>query len=124
MAAELTDYIDSLDEPARSVIAAWRSRTLELVPDAEEGKSYGMPALRYRGRPLVSVVATKSGYSVFPFSAEVVQRVMPQLDGFSSTKGGIRFTEVEPLPDAAFTALVVARLEEIDAALGGRASSA
>jgi uncharacterized protein YdhG (YjbR/CyaY superfamily) len=120
MAAELTDYIASLDEPAGSVVAAWRSRALDLVSEAEEGRSYGMPALRYRGRPLVSVVATKNGYSVFPFSAEVVERVMLQLDGFSSTKGGIRFTDDLPLPDAAFTALVVSRRDEIDAALGPR----
>jgi uncharacterized protein YdhG (YjbR/CyaY superfamily) len=117
--AELTEYIASLDEPARSVVEGWRARALELVPGAEEGKSYGMAALRYRGRPLISVVATKSGYSVFPFSAEVVEQVLPQLPGFSSTKGGIRFTDSQPLPDAAFTALVTARRDEIDSALGG-----
>jgi uncharacterized protein YdhG (YjbR/CyaY superfamily) len=116
--AELTEYIDSLEEPARSVVAGWRVRALELVPEAEEGKSYGMAALRYRGRPLVSVVATKGGYSVFPFSAEVVEQVSPRLDGFSSTKGGIRFTDDQPLPDDAFTELVVGRRGEIDAALG------
>jgi uncharacterized protein YdhG (YjbR/CyaY superfamily) len=123
MTAELTEYIASLDGPARSVVTAWRSRTLDLVPEAEEGKSYGMPALRYRGRPLVSVIATKHGYSVFPFSAEVVEHVMPQLDGFSSTKGGIRFTDDQPLPDAGFTALVISRRDEIDAALGNRRAS-
>jgi uncharacterized protein YdhG (YjbR/CyaY superfamily) len=116
--AELTDYIASLDEPARGVVDGWRSRALQLVPGAEEGTSYGMAALRYRGRPLVSVVATKAGYSVFPFSAEVVEQVLPQLDGFASSKGGIRFNDAQPLPDAAFTALVRARRDEIDAALG------
>jgi uncharacterized protein YdhG (YjbR/CyaY superfamily) len=116
--AELTEYIASLDEPARSVVEGWRSRALELVRDAEEGKSYGMPALRYRGRPLISVVTTKAGYSVFPFSSEVVGQVMPQVEGFSATKGGIRFTDAQPLPDDAFTALVLGRREEIDAALG------
>ena len=124
MAAELTDYIAGLDEPAQSVVAAWRSRAVELVPDADEGKSYGMPALRYRGRPLISVVATKNGYSVFPFSAEVVAQVQRQLDGFASTKGGIRFTDAQPLPESAFTELVTARRDEIDAALGGRRASA
>jgi uncharacterized protein YdhG (YjbR/CyaY superfamily) len=117
--AEVTEYVASLDEPARSVVDGWRSRALELVPDAEEGTSYGMPALRYRGRPLISVMATKAGYSVFPFSAAVVEQVLPQLDGSSSTKGGIRFTDSLPLPDAAFTALVARRQDEIDAALGG-----
>jgi uncharacterized protein YdhG (YjbR/CyaY superfamily) len=115
--AELTEYIASLEEPARSVVDGWRTRALELVPDAEEGTSYGMAALRYRGRPLISVVATKAGYSVFPFSAEVVMRVSPRLEGVPSTKGGIRFTDARPLPDAVFAELVVGRRDEIDAAL-------
>lgn len=117
--AELSEYIASLEEPARSVVGGWRSRALALVPDAEEGKSYGMAALRYRGRPLLSVVATKAGYSVFPFSAEVVEQVRAKLGRLSWTKGGIRFSDSQPLPDATFTALVMARRDEIDAALGG-----
>jgi hypothetical protein len=37
---------------------------------------------------LISVVSTKQGYSVFPFSAAVVERVIAEFDGFESTKGG------------------------------------
>jgi uncharacterized protein YdhG (YjbR/CyaY superfamily) len=117
--AELTEYIASLEEPARSVVDGWRVRALQLVPGAEEGKSYGMAALRHRGRPLVSVVLGTAGYTVYPFSADVVEQVLPQLEGFSSTKGGIRFSDSQPLPDAAFAALVTARRDEIDAALNG-----
>ncbi len=115
--AEFTDYIASLDEPARSVVKRWRDRALELVPGAEEGKSYGMAALKHRDRPLVSVITSKTGYTVYPFSADVVEQVLPSLRGFESTKGGIRFSDEQPLPDDAFTALVLARRAEIDAAL-------
>jgi uncharacterized protein YdhG (YjbR/CyaY superfamily) len=115
---ELTDYIATLDEPSKSVVDGWRLRALELVPSAEEGTSYGMAALRYRGRPLISVVTTKSGYSVFPFSADVVAHAAPQLDGFATTKGGIRFSDEQPLPDGVFDGLVLGRRDEIDAALG------
>jgi uncharacterized protein YdhG (YjbR/CyaY superfamily) len=88
-----------------------------LVPAAEEGTSYGMAALRYRGRPLVSVVSTKHGYSVFPFSAQVVASVVAELDGFTFSKGGVMFTDERHLPDAAFDALVLRRRDQIDAAL-------
>jgi uncharacterized protein YdhG (YjbR/CyaY superfamily) len=116
--AEVTEYIATLDEPARTIVSGWRARTLDLVPEAEEGTSYGMAALRYRGRPLVSVVATKSGYSIFPFSADVVAAAVAKLDGFSATKGGIRFSDDRPLPDEVFTAMVLGRRAEIDGALG------
>src|SRR5262249_6905435 len=73
---EVTDYIGGLAEPARSLLERYRARVVAAVPEAEEGTSYGMAALRYRGRPLVSVVSTKRGYSVFPFSSAVVESVV------------------------------------------------
>jgi hypothetical protein len=66
---------------------------------------------------LISVVATKQGYSVFPFSAEVVASVIAGHDGLDATKGGIRFTERSPLPDGVYDALVQTRRAEIDASL-------
>ncbi len=113
-----TEYIHSLGEDDATIVGGWRLRAQELVPGVEEGMSYGMPALRYRGRPLISVMATKAGYSIFPFSAEVVASVLPTLDGYASTKGGIKFTAAKPLPVAAFDRLVTERRAEIDAALG------
>ena len=114
---EVTDYIAGLDEPARSLLEGYRARAVELVPGIDEGTSYGMAALRYRGRALISVVATKQGYSVFPFSAEVVAGTVAGAEGLDSTKGGIRFSDAKPLPAEVFDALVLRRRDEIDAAL-------
>lgn len=114
---EVTNYIAGLDEPARSMLEHYRARTVAVVSDAEEGTSYGMAALRHRGRPLISIVSTKQGYSVFPFSPTVVESVIAEFSGFESTKGGIKFTNAHRLPDAAFDALVLRRRDEIDAAL-------
>jgi uncharacterized protein YdhG (YjbR/CyaY superfamily) len=114
---EVTDYIGGFDEPARSVLERCRARAAAVVPEVEEGTSYSMPALRYRGRPLISVVSTKQGYSVFPFSSTVVASVIAEYGDFESTKGGIKFTDKHQLPDKAFDALVARRRDEIDAAL-------
>lgn len=122
MAAEsaipYTEYIHGLDEDAGSLVMGYRLRAQEQVDGVEEGMSYGMPALRYRGRPLVSVVATKAGFSVFPFSADVVAAVMGDLDGFASTKGGVKFTREKQLPVEVYDRMLALRKAEIDAALG------
>ncbi|WP_027499316.1 iron chaperone [Rhodococcus sp. UNC363MFTsu5.1] len=115
--AELTDYLATLEEPERSLLDAIRVRALELAPDATEGVSYGMPALRYRGRPLLSVRAAAKHLSVFPFSPAVVEAVAPELGGFSLSKGTIRFSADRPLPARVLTRIVALRREEIDAAL-------
>jgi uncharacterized protein YdhG (YjbR/CyaY superfamily) len=114
---ELTDYLAGLDQPGRGILEAIRDRTVELVPDAEEGASYGMAALRYRGRPLLAVVQTKDHLSVFPFSPVVVEAVAPQLDGFSLSKGTIRFGVDQPLPAGVVDRIVELRQAEIDTAL-------
>ncbi|HEU4849142.1 MAG TPA: DUF1801 domain-containing protein [Terrimesophilobacter sp.] len=116
----VTEYIASLGEPARSRVEGLIARVIAAVSGTEEGTSYGMAALRYRGKALVSVLATKQGYSVYPFSSEVVAAVLEGLEGFDSTKGGIRFTEESPLPDSLFDAIVSGRRAEIDASLAKR----
>lgn len=107
-------------DPAEATAARldyYRQRAITLVPEATEGTSYGMPALRYRGRPLIAVIATKSGYSAYPFSPAVVDAAEALAPGARRTKGGLGFTEARPLPDTAFDALVVGRRDEIDSAL-------
>lgn len=79
-----------------------------------------MAALRYRGRSLISMVAAKHGYSVFPFSSDLVAQALADLGGFDSTKRGIRFTDARPIPDEVFDGLVLGRRDQIDAALGKR----
>ena len=41
------DYLLSVDEPDRSALEHVRDLVKGVAPEAEEGRSYGMPALRY-----------------------------------------------------------------------------
>lgn len=112
----LREYLEGLDPAEREALERIRVRAVELVPDAEEGLGYGMPALTYRGRPLLSVRATKTHLGYYPFSADVVAAVSTDLDGFDWAKGTIRFQPDQPLPDDLVTKLVLLRRDEIDAA--------
>lgn len=112
----LSDYIGSLDPAERDALERIRARAVALVPDAEEGMGYGMPALTYHGRPLLSVRATKTHLGYYPFSADVVDRLQADLDGVDWSKGTIRFQPEHPLPDELISKLVLLRRDEIDAA--------
>ena len=111
---ELDDYLDGLDAETAATVRGIYVRALELVPDAEQGKGYGMPALRYRGKPLLSVMATKSHLSLFPFSASVVAEVAPELEGYDVSKGTIRFSADRLVPAAVVTRIVELRRAEIE----------
>ncbi|WP_423464669.1 iron chaperone [Promicromonospora sp. MS192] len=112
---DFTQYIASLDGPARDAVEHVRARALELVPDAEEGTSYGMAALRYRGSPLISARATARHIGLYPFSPPAIEALAPDLAGFSTAKGTVRFTPDRPLPDDVLDRLVLFRRDEIDA---------
>lgn len=113
----VTEHIAGLDDPARAVLERCRVRALELEPESVEGFSYGMPALLYRGKGLIAVAVTKAGYSLYPFSGQVIAALAPELGDVARSKGAVHFTDARPLPPAAFDALVLARCAEIDATL-------
>lgn len=63
----------------------------------------------------MGVQATAKHLSVIPYSAEVVAAVAPELEGFSLSKGTIRFSAEQPIPDAVLARIVDLRRAEIDA---------
>jgi uncharacterized protein YdhG (YjbR/CyaY superfamily) len=109
----IDDYLDDLPAAQRAVLARVRALVGDLAPDAEEGTSYGVPAFIYAGRPLLGLGAAKSHLSVFPFSPAAIDAVRDRLDGFDVSKGTIRFSPENPLPDDVLAEVVRARMREI-----------
>ena len=110
---ELTAYVESLPPPQREVLQRVVDAARRAAPDAEEGRSYGMAALRLAGKPLVGVTAAARHLSLFPFSPAVVEAVAPDLEGYSLSKGTIRFTAERPLPEGVVERVVALRRAEI-----------
>ena len=51
-AQEIDQYLDALEEPKRTTLARLRQTILEILPEAEQGISYGVPAFKVRGRTI------------------------------------------------------------------------
>jgi Uncharacterized conserved protein len=110
----IDDYLATLAPEDRAVIAHAYAVANALVPDAEQGKGYGMPALLHRGKPLLSVMRAKKHIGIYPFSPDAVTAAAPMLDGFDLDKGTIRFQPDHPVPDAVLETLVRTRKEQIE----------
>lgn len=113
----VSDYLATVDEARRPALARVVDRAHELVPDLQEGTSYGMPVLLYRGKGLLSAMATAKHLAIYPHSGGPVRVVAPLLDGFSLSTGTVRFTVAQPIPDDALDLLILTRRDEIDAQL-------
>ena len=109
-----TDLIAGTDGETRAVLQEVLDRALDITPDAVEDLSYGTPALRYRGSPLIGIKVSANHLSLFPFSPDVVAAVAPRLKGYSLSKGTIRFTAEKPLPTDVLDDIVDLRRAEID----------
>ncbi|MGX5715168.1 iron chaperone [Arthrobacter sp. MAHUQ-56] len=107
------DAIAAVPEPDRGCLQRVVEIARSVAPDATEGMSYGMPALKVDGKPLLAAVAAARHLSVFPFSAAVVEAVAPKLEGYSLSKGTIRFMADQPLPEDVVQDIVRLRLAEI-----------
>lgn len=61
------------------------------VPEVGEGTSYGMPAFKYKNRPLLGFSSNQYGLNLYPFDPRVIRDLQSELAGFELGKGVIRF---------------------------------
>lgn len=109
----IEEALGRIGEPDRGCLLHVVELARSAAPDATEGMSYGMPALKLGGKPLFGVAAAARHLSIFPFSPAVVEAVAARLEGYSLSKGTIRFTSEHPVPDEVVKEIVRLRMAEI-----------
>lgn len=117
-AEEIDDYLAAVEEPKRSTLAALRQAILEVVPDAEQGIAYGVPAFRVRGTTIAGFAAFKNHLSYLPHSGSVLGALAGELAPYTMTKGALHFPIDETLPTALVERLIAVRLREAEQRAG------
>jgi uncharacterized protein YdhG (YjbR/CyaY superfamily) len=110
---EIDTYLADVAEPARSTLAALRAAILQVVPDAEEGLSYGMPAFKVGGKTVAGFAAFKNHVSYLPHSGSVLAELGDEVAGYEVSKGSLKFAPDTPLPEPLVRNLVVTRMREL-----------
>jgi uncharacterized protein YdhG (YjbR/CyaY superfamily) len=103
-------YLESQPADVRAALERVVDVVREVAPDAEQGTSYGAPAFRFGGRPLVGFKASKDQLSLFVFDPEIIDRVRDRLHGCRVTKGLVAFTPDAIPPDDVIRDMVRYRL--------------
>ena len=112
---EVDQYLDSLPPDSRKALGDLRKIIQDMVPYAEEGFSYGVPAFKVNGRPLVCFASFKNHCGFYPLSPEVLNAFATDLATFETSKGTIRFKADTPLPASLVKRIVKARMKELGA---------
>ncbi len=112
-AEEVDEYLRGVEEPKRSTLQALRQTILEIVPDAEQGISYRIPAFRVSGKTVAGFAAFENHLSYLPFSGSVLSQLGDSLNGYTMTKSSLHFAIDCPLPKSVVRSLVDVRLAEL-----------
>ncbi len=111
-AQEIDAYLADLEEPKRSTLEALRAAILEVIPDAEQCISYGMPAFKVGGKTVAGFAAFRHHLSYLPHSGSVLSALADDLAAYDQTKGALRFPVDAPLPKPLVRRLVTTRMQQ------------
>src|SRR6516225_1475093 len=111
-AQEIDQYLDALEEPKRTTLARLRQTILDVLPEAEQGISYGLPAFKVRGKTIAGFAAFKHHLSYLPHSGSVFPQLKDELEGYSTSSGALRFRIDQPLPAPLVEKLIAVRLQQ------------
>ena len=110
---EIDDYLAEVPEPKRGTLQELRQTIRDILPDAEEVISYGLPAFRLNGQEIAGFAAFKNHLAYLPHSGSVLAELHDDLAGYASTEGSLHFPIDKPLPRALVKKLIAVRLRQV-----------
>ncbi|HEX9039515.1 MAG TPA: DUF1801 domain-containing protein [Trebonia sp.] len=111
-AREIDQYLAGLDEPKRETLAQLRQAILAVLPEAEQGMSYRLPAFKVRGKTIAGFAAFKDHLSYLPHSGSVFPELKDELEGYTASTGALHFDIGRPLPASLVEKLIAVRLRQ------------
>ncbi len=111
----IDDYIKKIEPIKREQLERIRKIGKQIVPDAEEVISYGMPTLKYKGKSFLGFNVHTNHIGIYPFGGEEIEVFKDKLSeykyGFSS--GAIRVPYDKPLPESLLKEIIKHRIKRI-----------
>ena len=112
-AREIDEYLARLDDPKRTTLEQLRRTILEVVPEAEQCISYGMPAFKMGGKVVAGFAAFKHHLSYLPHSGTVFSELPDDVAPYVTTKGSLHFAVDAPLPKQLVKKLIATRMSQL-----------
>jgi uncharacterized protein YdhG (YjbR/CyaY superfamily) len=107
--SEVDNYLASLEETKRNTLEVLRRTILDIVPEAEQCISYGVPAFRLQGKVIAGFAVFKNHVSYLPHSGSVFPELGDALSRYRTSTGALQFPIDRPLPKALVKKLIAVR---------------
>ncbi|MDX5427385.1 MAG: DUF1801 domain-containing protein [Bacteroidota bacterium] len=111
------DYIHTHPIELQSSLKDLRNTILRAVPGISESISYGMPAYKWKGKPLLYFGAFKNHIGLYA-TPQGHQAFSEELSKYKQGKGSVQFPLDQPIPLDLIKRIVLFRKEQIEKGRG------
>ncbi len=110
--SSVDEYLADFSAEVQAILKDIRHCIRTAVPSAVESISYGMPAYKYKGKPLAYFAAFKNhiGFYATPNSHEAFSA---ELSKYKQGKGSVQFPIHQPMPFELIEKMLMFRKESI-----------
>lgn len=108
----INEYIAQADKDKQALLKEVRKIVKAAAKDAQECIAYGMPAYKWKEKPLFYFASMKGHLGLYPTSGPI-QTCKDLLQKFSTSKGCVRIPYKEKLPKSLIVTLIKTRMKEI-----------
>ena len=109
---KIDDYISKYPPEVQERLEQLRACIREIIPEAEEVMSYGVPAFKLK-KVVVMYAAHKEHIGFYP-EPETIKTFKNKLKDYSSAEGTVRFPHDKPLPLELIREMVEYRLSLLE----------
>lgn len=107
----IASYFAKFPEASQSRMQQIRTLILEKAPEAQESISYGMPAYKTNGKPLIYYAAFKNHIGLYATPSGHTH-FAAALSSYKQGKGSVQFPNEQPLPLELIAEIIAFRVEE------------
>jgi len=108
---DVDEYIKTFPVEVQSILKIIRSIIFNVAPQANESISYGMPAYKTNGKPLVYFAAYKKHIGLYA-TPSAHTSFAKELETYKQGKGSVQFSINQPIPYALIERIVEFKLKE------------
>ena len=107
----IASYFAKFPETSQKRMQQIRMLILEKAPEAQESISYGMPAYKTNGKPLIYFAAFKNHIGLYATPSSHTH-FADALSQYKQGKGSVQFPNEQPLPLDLIAEIIAFRVEE------------
>ncbi len=107
----IASYFAKFPETSQKRMQQIRMLILEKAPEAQESISYGMPAYKTNGKPLIYYAAFKNHIGLYATPSGHTH-FADALSQYKQGKGSVQFPNEQPLPLDLIAEIIAYRVEE------------